>query len=143
MYFLKKMIIILFIMSISSCNEKTYNSGKILNLKENYDNFKYKSELIKNLGLPNYTDLIENKYYYFKEQIVHKNVLNRKISNRLILVYSFENEKIISFNKYDLNDKKDIKLIKKNTQNEIIKQGFIEKVFGGVGTNPNSTNASQ
>ena len=58
------MIFILFV----SCKEKILYSGKILN-EENFDFSKLKSkeEVIDKLGVPNFIDPIEKKYYYFSE----------------------------------------------------------------------------
>ena len=106
----------------------------INNTNFDYNTFVNKNEVINKIGQPSYTDIIENKYYYFSEQKNVKNFYKQKIDNREMLVFKFDkNEKIISFTKFDLNDSKDIKYIKEKTPNEIIKKGLFEKIFGGVG----------
>ena len=40
---------------------------------------------------------------------------------------------IIASNVYDLKKQKDFKFIEKETENNVIKRGLIEKIFGGVG----------
>ena len=63
-----------------------------------------------------------------------KNFFDKKITNRLLVVFKFnENNKIISYSKYNLNDHQDINYIKETTPNELIKRGLLEKIFGGVG----------
>ena len=62
-------------------------------------------------------------------------VFDKKITNRTVLVFMFdENEKIKSISQFDLNDQKDIEYIKEKTPNNLLDKGFIEKIFGGVGS---------
>ena len=132
------MIFILFV----SCNEKISYSGKIFH-EENYDfaKLKNKEEVVNKFGNPNFIDPIEKKYYYFSEKKYVKSFFKQKISNRIMVVFIFnENETIKSVLHYDLNDEQDVKNIKDSTPNELIKRGLIEKIFGGVGkTMPSTT----
>ena len=125
------MISILFV----SCNEKILYSGKIFN-EENFDfaKLKNKEEVVDKFGNPNFIDPIEKKYYYFSEKKYVKNFFKQKISNRIVVVFIFnENETIKSVSQYDLNDEQDVKNIKDSTPNELIKRGLLQKIFGGVG----------
>ena len=134
---LVSMILILFV----SCNEKILYSGKILH-EENFDyaKLKNKEEVIDKLGNPNFIDPIEKKYYYYSEKKYVKNFFKQKISNRIMVVFIFnENETIKLVSQYDLNDEQDVKNIKDSTPNELIKRGLIEKIFGGVGQTVPST----
>ena len=135
------LISIIFILS-SSCNEKISYSGKVLN-EENIDfaKLKNKNDVINQLGNPNFIDPIEKKYYYYSEKKYVKNFFKQKISNRIMVVFIFnENETIKLISQYDLNDEKDVKYIKEKTPNELIKRGLIKKIFGGVGnTVPDTT----
>ena len=128
------LILMIFILCIS-CNEKILYSGKILN-EENFDfaKLKNKEEVIDKLGKPNFIDPIEKKYYYFSEKKYVKNFFKKKISNRIMVVFIFnENESIKLISKYDLNDEQDVKNIKDSTPNELIERGLIRKILGGVG----------
>ena len=128
------LILMIFILCIS-CNEKILYSGKILN-EENFDfaKLKNKEEVIDKLGKPNFIDPIEKKYYYFSEKKYVKNFFKKKISNRIMVVFIFnENETIKLVSQYDLNDEQDVKNIKDSTPNELIERGLIQKIFGGVG----------
>ena len=134
------LILMIFILCIS-CNEKILYSGKILN-EENFDfaKLKNKEEVIDKLGKPNFIDPIEKKYYYFSEKKYVKNFFKKKISNRIMVVFIFnENETIKSFSQYDLNDEQDVKNIKESTPNNLIKRGVIQKIFGGIGSSVPST----
>ena len=134
---LVSMILILFV----SCNEKILYSGKILH-EENFDyaKLKNKEEVIDKLGNPNFIDPIEKKYYYYSEKKYVKNFFKQKISNRIMVVFIFnENETIKSVSQYDLNDEQDVKNIKESTPNELIKRGLIQRIFGGVGNTVPST----
>ena len=140
-FFRLLLILIIFILCVS-CNEKILYSGKILQEKNfDYTKLKNKEEVIDKLGNPNFIDPIEKKYYYYSEKKYVKNFFKQKISNRIMVVFVFnENETIKLFSQYDLNDEQDVKNIKDSTPNELIKRGLIQKIFGGVGnTMPDNT----
>ena len=130
------LVLMIFILCVS-CNEKILYSGKIFN-EENFDFAKLKNreEVVDKLGNPNFIDPIEKKYYYFSEKKYVKNFFKQKISNRIMVVFIFnENETIKLVSQYDLNDEQDVKYIKDKTPHELIKRGLFQKIFGGVGTN--------
>ena len=143
MYYLFRsfLISLLFILFVS-CSEKISYSGKIIN----YDSFNYtiltnKNEVLNKIGQPNFIDPVEKKYYFFSEKKNEKNFFEKKIENRIMLVFEFdENDTVKSITKFDLNDKKSINYIKDTTSHELIQRGLIEKIFGGVGSSvPSST----
>ena len=137
----KKLLVIILFFFIINCSEKTYFSGTIINEDLNYNKFTNKKELIDSLGNPNFIDIIENKYYYYNERTLSENLFKEVVKDRLILVFLIKNEKIISLNKYNLNDKKKLKIMKETTKSSLIETGIIKKIFGGV--NPsNMTNTS-
>ena len=122
------------------CSEKIYYSGKILYIDEDIDNLKNKNDVIRELGSPNYIDLIEKKFFYYSEKRVTKNFYNNEIVDRTLLVFSFDKDNTIKYSKkFNLNNESQIDIIEDETSNEIVKQGLLEKVFGGVGTNTMST----
>tara|TARA_B100001971_G_C18007746_1_gene440723 strand:+ start:393 stop:707 length:315 start_codon:yes stop_codon:yes gene_type:complete len=99
-----------------------------------------KNEVLNKIGQPNFIDPIEKKYYYFSEKKNVKNFFEKKIENRIMLVFEFdENDTIKSISKFDLNDQKTINYIKDTTSHELIQRGLIEKIFGGVGSSVPST----
>ena len=139
--FFRLLLVLMILISFVSCNEKILYSGKILE-EENYDyaKLKNKEEVIDSLGNPNFIDPIEKKYYYYSEKKYVKNFFKQEISNRIMVVFIFnENETIKSISQYDLNDEQDVKNIKESTPNELIKRGLIEKIFGGIGNNMPTT----
>ena len=135
--FLVSLLFILFV----SCSEKISYSGKIIN----YDSFNYtiltnKNEVLNKIGQPNFIDPVEKKYYFFSEKKNEKNFFEKKIENRIMLVFEFdENDTVKSITKFDLNDQKAINYIKDKTSHELIQRGLIEKIFGGVGSSVPST----
>ena len=140
---LYKTIIILFCFLItSSCEEKTYYSGKLYNANIDFNSLNNKDEILYRLGKPNFIDIIENKYYYFNEKTVEKNAFKKEILSRNIIVYSFENNKVINLETYNLEDENQIKNFKKTTDNDLVEKGLIEKIFGGVSASqlPNTSN---
>ena len=133
--FFRLLLVLMILISFVSCNEKILYSGKILD-EENYDyaKLKNKEEVINKLGNPNFIDPIEKKYYYYSEKKYVKNFFKQKTSNRIMIVFIFnENETIKLISQYDLNDEQDVKNIKDSTPNELIKRGLLQKIFGGVG----------
>ena len=140
-YLFRASLVLLFFVLFVSCSEKISYTGKIIN----YDSFDYtritnKYEVLNEIGQPNFIDPIEKKYYYFSEKKNEKNFFEKKIENRIMLVFEFdENDTIKSITKFDLNDQKTINYIKDTTSHELIQRGLIEKIFGGVGSSVPST----
>ena len=133
----KKTILIFFLLLIISCSEKITYTGLMIDEKINYLEINNKDELVKLLGQPNYIDPIENNFYYFSEKNISKNRLTKKTVDRLILVYYFDNENnIIDTKRFNLDDEKIINISDKRIKNNLIKKGLIEKIFGGVSSQP-------
>ena len=125
---------------LTNCTEKTSYSGKVFKKNEDIYKLTTKNEIITILGLPNYIDPIEKKYLYYSEKIKTKNYFNTKIDQRILLVFKFnETGNVISFEKFNLENENDLKIVKKTTSHELVKQGFIEKIFGGVGAGAPTT----
>ena len=127
---------------IFGCSEKTTYSGKILTQSDISNlNITNKDELIKKFGEPSYFDNIQNKYFYYTEINKSKNFYSQKTEYSYLFVFKFdENNKIITSESIDLLKKNNSVYEKKETNNNIIKRGLIERIFGGVGPNqlPNS-----
>ncbi len=120
---------------VYSCTNKTIYSGKILN-QDNFTNinFSNKENLINNFGYPSYIDPITNKYFYFAEKEEEESAFKKKINYSLVFVFEFDQNNNIKNSKvYDLKSKNNINVINEVTENEIIKRGLLEKIFGGVG----------
>jgi hypothetical protein len=128
----RKLLILILIFFTLNCSEKTYFSGKVFNEDFNYNQLTNKQELIETLGNPNFIDLIENKYYYFNEIYMKDSISTEDVKNRTILVFLFENEEILSVNKYGLDNKKKLNIMNETTENNLIETGIIKKIFGGV-----------
>ena len=120
---------------LTNCSNETKYSGKIIN-QETFENinFKNKEILISKLGYPRYIDPISKKYFYFSKKEEKSSIFKKDVNYSYVFVFEFNNqENIISSNVYDLKSKENIKLIEEETQNDIIKRGLLEKIFGGVG----------
>ena len=135
-------ILIISTLIFTGCSENISYSGKILKLNSNdIYNFNTKKEILNNLGYPNYIDPIEKKYFYYSEKKISKNFFKNKIVDRTLIVFHFNsNDTIKLIDKYDLNNQNQIKFIEDKTFDVIIKQGILEKVFGGVGAETTPTN---
>ena len=133
---IKLLLTIFYVLFAYSCTEQTIYSGKIINQANiDYSIIKDKNQLINELGNPSYIDPIESKYFYYSEKKIYKNFFDKKIVSRMLLVFEFNLEgKIKSIDVYNLEDEKDIAIVKEKTKNNLIERGLIEKIFGGVGT---------
>ena len=132
---MNKFAYIFFCILIISCSNETIYSGKILNQENLSDiDFKNKEKLINTLGIPSYIDPIENKFFYFTEKKEKKTILKKEIQYSYIFVFKFnDNDIIVQQNVYDLSNSNEVNSVAEETNNNIIKRGLIEKVFGGVG----------
>ena len=142
MYFVKLSFLIIFLVNIFGCTEKTTYSGKILT-EDDLSNLKIqnKEELFQKFGKPSYFDNFQNKYFYYTEKNNIKNFYIQKTEYSYLFVFKLNDaNKVVEAEAINLldNDLKRFKSIK--TPNNIIERGLIEKIFGGVGPNqlPNS-----
>ena len=121
---------------LANCSNKTTYSGKILNNEELKDiNYENKEKLIKKLGNPSYIDPIENKFFYFLEKSEKKSIFKNEINYSFVFVFKMnENEEIIETKVFNTKNIKNIKFSEDKTENQILKRGLLEKIFGGVGT---------
>ena len=140
--YLKVIIFILMLFIILSCVETKSYSGKLIDENFKYDSLLNKTQVTSKLGQPNFIDPIENKYYYYFEKRINKNIFDSRIEKRTMIVFDFEeNENVQSFNQYNLNQEQQIDIIKDKTKNNLIDQGLIEKIFGGIGKQKLSDNS--
>lgn len=140
--YLKVIIFILMLFIILSCVETKSYSGKLIDENFKYDSLLNKTQVTSKLGLPNFIDPIENKYYYYFEKRINKNIFDSRIEKRTMIVFNFEeNENVQSFNQYNLNQEQQINFIKDKTKNNLIDRGLIEKIFGGIGKQKLSDNS--
>jgi len=132
--YIKFIILIILTLTFTTCAEKTTYSGTMFDLKDKLNNFNTKKELLTHIGYPNYIDPIEKKFFYYSEKKISKNFYDNEIIYRKLFVFTFNsNDTIKSINEYDINKKNKIKLVKDQTESDIIDQGLLEKIFGGVG----------
>ena len=140
--YLKVIIFILMLFIILSCVETKTYSGKLIDENFKYDSLLNKTQVTSKLGQPNFIDPIENKYYYYFEKRINKNIFDSRIEKRTMIVFNFEeNENVQSFNQYNLNQEQQINFIKDKTKNNLIDRGLIEKIFGGIGKQKISDNS--
>ena len=140
--FLKIIIFIPVLFIILSCVETKSYSGKLIVENFKYDSLLNKTQVTSKLGQPNFIDPIENKYYYYFEKRINKNIFDSRIEKRTMIVFNFEeNENVQSFNQYNLNQEQQINIIKDKTKNNLIDRGLIEKIFGGIGKQKLSDNS--
>ena len=136
MYLVRFIYWVTFILILYSCSkENIIYSGKIIN-QENLNNLNInsKNQLIQNFGQPSFIDPIENKFFYYFEKTKENNFYSTKSEYSYIFVFKFDDNGKISNKKIvNLNDMNQSDILKGKTENNIIKRGFIERIFGGVG----------
>ena len=127
-------LFIIFTIIITSCSEKTSYTGKIFNPNDDIYGFNNKQDVMDNLGIPNYIDPIERKYFYYSEKKISKNFFDNKIVEKKLIVFHFDsNDTIENLNVYGLDEENEIKFVKDQTESELVEQGLLEKIFGGIG----------
>ena len=137
MNFFKIIIIVILSQYIFGCIEKTTYSGKIITDDDLDLQILDKNELINKFGQPSYIDNLSNKYFYFTEKKKETNFYNKKIEYSYLFVFEINNnDKIVNSESINLLKEKDHKYRKIETNNNIIKRGLLETIFGGIGTNP-------
>ena len=137
MSFLKIIIIIILSQYIFGCVEKTTYSGKIITKKDLELNILNKNQLINKFGQPSYIDNLSNKYFYFTEKKIEKNFYNSRIEYSYLFVFEINNnDEIVNSESINLLKQKNHKYRKIQTNNNIIKRGLLESIFGGIGSNP-------
>ena len=137
MSFIKIIIIIVLSQYIFGCVEKTTYSGKIITNDDLDLNILNKIELINKFGQPSYIDNLTNKYFYFTEKKREKNFYNNKIEYSYLFVFEInDNDKIVNSESINLLIDKNHKYRKIQTNNNIIKRGLLETIFGGIGPDP-------
>ena len=118
------------------CAEKTTFYGKIITDKDLNLKILNKNELLTKFGKPSYVDNISKKYFYFTEKKKEKNFYSKKIEYSYLFVFEIDNnDQIINSETINLLTEKNHKYRKIQTNNNIIKRGLLEKIFGGIGAN--------
>tara|TARA_A100001011_G_C13703876_1_gene592737 strand:- start:75 stop:503 length:429 start_codon:yes stop_codon:yes gene_type:complete len=141
MSFLKITVIIILSQYIFGCVEKTTYSGKIITNDDLDLKILNKNELISKFGQPSYVDNLANKYFYFTEKKKEMNFYNNRIEYSYLFVFEIDNnDQVISSESINLLKTKSHKYRNIQTNNNIIKRGLLETIFGGIGANsmPNS-----
>ena len=137
MSFIKIIITVIFSQYIFGCVEKTTYSGKIITISDLDLNILNKNELIEKFGQPSYIDNLSNKYFYFTEKKREANFYNKKIEYSYLFVFEInDSDKVVNSESINLLKNKNHKYRKIQTNNDIIKRGLLETIFGGIGTNP-------
>ena len=137
MSFFKIIIILILSQYIFGCVEKTTYSGKIITNDDLSLKILNKNELINKFGQPSYIDNLSNKYFYFTEKKKETNFYNKKNEYSYLFVFEIDPyDKIISSESINLLKVKNHKYRKIQTNNNVIKRGLLETIFGGIGTNP-------
>ena len=142
-YLLLYIFLIVNINYIIGCAEKIKYTGKINNFKNEYSNLQNKEEVLNELGFPNHIDPINKNYIYFSEKEIVKNFYEVELVNRDTIVFIFnKDDEVVEINLYNKNEFKNFKNKKDKIENNLIKRGLIEKIFGGIGkqTLPNTSN---
>ena len=142
MTIIRPLFIFFIIAFIFGCTEKITYSGKIITQNDLSNlNITNKNELIKKFGRPSYIDKTQKKFFYYTEMKRNKNFFNETKQYSYLFVFEIDtNDNIIGTEAIDLLKNDLNKYNKIETQNNIVKRGLLEKIFGGVGPSqlPNS-----
>ncbi|MDA1181939.1 MAG: hypothetical protein O3C64_06220, partial [Proteobacteria bacterium] len=82
-------------------------------------------------------DNLSNKYFYFTEKKRETNFYNKNIEYSYLFVFEInDSDKVVNSESINLLKNKNHKYRKIQTNNDIIKRGLLETIFGGIGANP-------
>jgi len=120
---------------ITACSKETNYYGKILSQDELTNiSIINKQELLRKFGNPSYVDPIENKYFYYSEVQEKVNIFSSKTNYSYLFVFELDDsDQILNKKVYDLLNTDKISIIDQETDNEVVKRGLLQKIFGGVG----------
>ncbi|MDC0161733.1 hypothetical protein OAI94_00830, partial [bacterium] len=85
-------------------------------------------------GQPSYLDHIQNKYFYYTEKTKSRHFFDQKTEYSFLFIFELDqNDEVIKSKAIDLLSTNIEKFINEETENNVIKRGLIERIFGGVG----------
>ncbi len=138
---MKKLILILFLLTLSCTNNKVINnhgtsaldikSNKIIISKTN------KNDIIEVFGKPSSESLFDkNKWFYIERKKINQSIFRlgrQKIDKNYILEIDFDKYGIVEAKKlYTIEDMKNIKVAKETTSKDYSNESYIQKVLSSV-----------
>ena len=148
---MKKIYILLFLITISCSNNKVVKNHGIIGLEVKNDKIQIsetnKNDVLKIIGNPSTISLFdENKWFYFERKKVNQSIFKlgkSKIDKNNILEISFDSYGIVKSKKlYAINDMNKINLVKEVTRKEYDNTSPITNVLKSLEQKINSPTKS-
>jgi outer membrane protein assembly factor BamE (lipoprotein component of BamABCDE complex) len=95
----------------------------------------YKQDVLQKLGSPSTTSQFGREtWYYINSRKEAYGFMRPEVAEQKVTKISFdENGKVISVNRYGLEDRRDIALVEDATPTEGQELGFVEQILGNLG----------
>ena len=138
---MKKIVLIIFLITLSCSNNKVINTHgqSALDIKANKITvFKTnKNDILRIFGKPSTNSMFdENKWYYIERKKINQSIIKlgkQKIDRNYILEVNFDKYGIVESKKlYSLENMNDIKVTEDVTSNSFSDQSYIQKVLNSV-----------
>ena len=134
---MKKLFILIFLLTISCTNNKVVNNHgyKSLEIKANLIKIteSNKNDVVKNIGKPSTISMFDdNTWFYIERKKVNQSVLKlgkSKIKKNIVLQIKYNDQGIVIAKKiYDIDDMNDFKIVKDVTKKTYSDQS----IFGSI-----------
>mgnify|MGYP001177102164 CR=1 FL=1 len=138
---MKKLILVIFLLTISCTNNKVINSHgpSSLDLKSNKIKvlIMNRNDILKLFGKPSTESLFdENKWFYIERKKVNQSLFKlgkQKIEKNYILEVNFnKNGIVVSKNLYTTDNMNELKIVKGITKKEFDDKSYIQKILNSV-----------
>ena len=138
---MKKILIIIFLLTISCSNNKVVNNHGFTNLENKSNKIEVlksnKSYVLKDIGTPSTISLFdENIWFYIERSTINQSIVKlgkSKLEKNNILQISFDNQGLVKSKKlYQIDNMNDLQISKETTTKAYDTKSYIDKVLTSI-----------
>ena len=138
---MKKILIIIFLLTISCSNNKVVNNHGFTNLENKSNKIEVlksnKSDVLKDIGTPSTISLFdENIWFYIERSSINQSIVKlgkSKLEKNNILQISFDNQGLVKSKKlYQIDNMNDLQISKETTTKAYDTKSYIDKVLTSI-----------
>ena len=138
---MKKILIIIFLLTISCSNNKVVNNHGFSNLENKSNKIEVSksniNDVLKDIGTPSTISLFdENIWFYIERSSINQSIVKlgkSKLEKNNILQISFDNRGIVKSKKlYQIDNMNDLQISKETTTKAYDTKSYIDKVLTSI-----------